>query len=524
MFYPCTDPAEPRLALRLLRKTQPDRPVLPIADDGGRNLRHNRYDRHPRSRLPIGCRNIPPVIPRWGAGMRWLSRLLLAIAAALVIAEPPVCADELLFSSPAGERDPLTEPAAVFVFGDPPPAPPVYLEEALLTEDPSADLPSADVAALLQRLDELEQRDSMQTTLLESLDNQLKKQKEAEQAKKDADARKPTIKWSAQFQADTYWFNQDQRSHATFGDIDNGEAFRRARFGLFGDYGPTEYRVEMDFALAGRPSFLDVYGGIHDLPVIGRVRVGHFFEPFSLERYTANRFVTFMERALTDQAFAPARNLGVAANRTYCDEQGTWAIGLFRSDSDNFGDDVGDKFESAVTGRVTFLPYYDEASKGSRYVHIGAAYSYRAPNNDLARFRAQPEARLGAVVVSNVPFFVDTGNIPADSYQLVGLEAAWVCGPFSVVSEYMGAPVNSKNSGGLYFDGWYAQASYFLTGEHRPYRKENGTFDRVMPLREFIRYSRDKEIECGPGAWEIAARVSQLDLNDGPSRAATSRT
>ena len=113
----------------------------------------------------------------------------------------------------------------------------------------------------------------------------------------------------------------------------------------------------MDFALAGRPSFLDVWTGLRDVPYLGRVRVGHFFEPFSLERYTPNRFTTFMERALPDQPFAPVRNLGVMANDTYLDERGTWAVGFFRSDSDVFGDDVGDEFEHALTGRLTYLPW-----------------------------------------------------------------------------------------------------------------------------------------------------------------------
>lgn len=429
--------------------------------------------------------------------MRSQWRFLFRVACAILVACGASDADEP-FETPV----PTTiDPTAVFLFEEPAPLPPAGIAGSASAEE------------LLQRMLQIEQHDAEQASLLQSLDEQLKKQKEAEQAKKEADAKKPTIKWSAELQVDTYAFNQDQRSQATFGDIENGEAFRRARIAMLGDYGPTEYRLEMDFAQPGRPTFLDVYAGVHDLPLIGRLRAGHYFEPFCLDRQTSNRFTTFMERALVDQAFAPARNTGVAANNTYLDERGTWALGLFRSDSDNFGDDVGDKFESAVTGRATFLPFFDEAT-GSRYVHIGAGYSYRAPNNDLARFRAQPEARLGATL-PNVPFFVDTGNIPADSYQLVGFEAALVCGPFSVVSEYIGAPVNSKNDGSLYFDGWYTQASYFLTGEHRPYRREFGTFDRVMPHREFIRYSHDKEIECGPGAWELAVRVSQLDLNDG---------
>lgn len=331
----------------------------------------------------------------------------------------------------------------------------------------------------------------------------------------------PTVNWAGQLQADFYAFNQDAASVANYGDIENGEAFRRARLGAFGDYGPSEYRIEMDFALVGRPSFLDVWAGLKDVPGLGRLRVGHFFEPFSLERYTSNRFVTFMERALPDQPFAPARNMGVMATDTWLDQRGTWAVGLFRTDSDVFGDDTGDEFESALTARVTYLPWYDEASDGREYVHLGFGYSLRDTNADQVRFRAQPEARLGSTT-PNVPFLVDTGNVPAESYQLVGLEAAWVNGPFSVVSEYYAVPVNAApttTADCLFFQGAYAQTSYFLTGEHRPYRRQNGTFDRVIPRRDFLRYrgpAKDKCVEVGPGAWEVAARVSGLDLDDGP--------
>lgn len=426
----------------------------------------------------------------------YLARSVLAAAALF----------NLQGASALGEN-PFADPGSVFLFEDPPLAPPADLAE---TAEPAGDLD-----ALLLRLSELETRDAAQTGLLRSLDEQLKQQKAQEQAKKEADAKKPTIRWSAQMQADWYGFNQDDASKATFGNIENGEAFRRARFGLFGDYGPTEYRVEMDFALANRPSFLDVFAGVHDVPVLGRVRAGHFFEPFSLERVTPNRFLTFMERSLIDAPFAPARNMGVMAHNTYLDERGAWGLGYFRSNSDPVGDDVGDNFESAITGRVTYLPYYDEATNGERLVHLGLGYSARGADEEQVRFRTQPEARIGAAT-PNVPFFVDTGPIPADSYQLVGLEAACVCGPFSLQSEYMLAPVDSQNDGSLCFQGWYLVGSWFLTGEHRPYRRDIGVFDRVIPHEEAVRYDADKRFACGPGAWEIAVRISQIDLNDGP--------
>jgi phosphate-selective porin OprO and OprP len=376
---------------------------------------------------------------------------------------------------------------------------PVWLNEYDETAagETFADAPwAAEITALRERIDQLEAS--------------------AKEVKAKSEV-KPEVNWTGQLQADFYWFNQDEASKESVGDIQNGEAFRRARFGMWGHYGPSEYRIEVDFALQGRPSFLDVYAGLHDLPLLGRVRVGHFFEPFSLERLTPNRYVTFMERALPDQAFVPARNMGVMANNTWAEDDGTWGLGVFYTDSDVWGDSERDSPGCSLTGRITFLPWYDQNCPDARYFHMGASGSYRGSFNDQVRFRAQPEARLGSAV-PNVPFFVDTGFFAAESFSLLGVETALVDGPFSLQAEYMHVPVESNQWGGLAFSGWYAQATYFLTGEHRPYLKEYGIFGRVKPLRDFVRYSSDGCVSRGPGAWEVAVRLSHLDLNDNEVR------
>src|SRR5690606_16204002 len=63
------------------------------------------------------------------------------------------------------------------------------------------------------------------------------------------------------------------------------------------------------------------------------------------------------------------------------------------------------------------------------------------------------------------------------------------------------------------FDGYYAQLGYFLTGETRPYRNASGIFDRVKPRRNF-----GWKEDSGWGAWEVTARYSEIDLNDGGIR------
>jgi phosphate-selective porin OprO/OprP len=85
-----------------------------------------------------------------------------------------------------------------------------------------------------------------------------------------------------------------------------------------------------------------------------------------------------------------------------------------------------------------------------------------------------------------------------------------VYGPFSLQGEYMYSDVDSAwTFGDLDFDGWYAYASWILTGEHRPYSTDSGTFGKIKPKNPW-------NLEKGHwGAWELAARYSTLDLNSG---------
>ncbi|MCP5057436.1 MAG: hypothetical protein GY937_12025 [bacterium] len=60
--------------------------------------------------------------------------------------------------------------------------------------------------------------------------------------------------------------------------------------------------------------------------------------------------------------------------------------------------------------------------------------------------------------------------------------------------------------------GAYVQTSLFLTGEQRCYVRASGRWGRIVP---------EKEIDWGQrqlGAFEVAARFSHLDLNDGDAR------
>ncbi|MFM8414265.1 MAG: OprO/OprP family phosphate-selective porin [Planctomycetota bacterium] len=333
---------------------------------------------------------------------------------------------------------------------------------------------------------------------------------------------KPTLEFGGQMQADTVYFSQDPESIAAVGDLQDGSQFRRLRLVARGrTWRQLQYALGVDFALANQPAFLDNYLEANDVPWVQNLRVGHYFEPFSLERVTQNRNNTFMERSLVD-TFAPARNMGVMAFGWADSELATWQIGTFRTNSDNVGNDSFDSGQ-ALTMRGTWLPFYDEASDGRSYLHLGAAYSYRATQNNQVRFRNTPEIRKAQPIGSPsanpgtppfAPIFVDTGNIPADAFQLFDPEFALILGPVSLQAEYACAFVDQIDGPPLFFNGSMAQLSWFLTGEHRPYDRKAGIHTR-MPIRdEFFLLRSGRGKRWGLGAWELAARFSNITLND----------
>jgi len=289
---------------------------------------------------------------------------------------------------------------------------------------------------------------------------------------------------------DWVWMDSDD-----FDGFDDGVEFRAARFFTSGTiYDTFGFKLEVDFA-GDKVTLKDAYVAFKDVPVLNAVKVGHFKEPFRLEELTSSRFITFMERSVSN-LFAPGRNTGVMAGSPVLDNRMTWAAGIFRETSN------GKKFQSddgyAVTGRLTGTPWYQD--KGEKLVHLGAAASFRTNHAETVEFAEAPEMHLA-------PDVLDTGDIHSDEQARFGLEGAVVVGPLAFQGEYMHATVDRDAGGSLDFGGFYAQAGYFLTGEHRVYDPKSGSFKRVHPKRDFRKSG-------GVGAWEVAARYSHLDLSD----------
>ncbi len=273
--------------------------------------------------------------------------------------------------------------------------------------------------------------------------------------------------------------------------LGNGTEIRRARLEaegiMYSDWG---YEFGVDFAGADadiKDAYIEYRGSWPST-----LKLGQFKEPFSLEELTSSRYITFMERALPN-AFAPGRNIGMG----YQSRGEGWitAIGLF---GEAFDDDVANEGDEGwgVTTRVTYAPWRD----GRKALHLGAALSVRTANDDNeVKFDSRPESHVTDVK------YLNTGDITdVDTVSLLGLEAALVKGSWSLQGEAIQAQV-SRSSGlaTLDFSGWYVYGSWFLTGESRMYKAKKGSFGRIKPTGD-------------SGAWELALRLSSLDLTDGP--------
>jgi phosphate-selective porin OprO/OprP len=149
--------------------------------------------------------------------------------------------------------------------------------------------------------------------------------------------------------------------------------------------------------------------------------------------------------------------------------------------------------------------------------------SHRDPVNDQVQIRIRDNIRNAPFPL--LPLIANTGLLNSSSQDLFNLETAAVMGPWTFQAEYTanvvrGASVAATPTtpggpplGNLFFQGYYAEAMVFLTGESRTWNTKNFFFNRVIPKRPF----RLKRTDCEPGgwgAWELAVRYSFIDLSN----------
>lgn len=356
---------------------------------------------------------------------------------------------------------------------------------------------------------------------LATVEAQLKRRDEADKKAAENAAKKFVLRPFGRIHIDAAAFNQSAANRATVGDAHNGVDIRRARLGCEGEgFDIFFYRFDLDFvtfdqSTLTRPIIADAYLDTLDLPNIGNLRTGHFREPFSLERLDSTHDLPFLERSSVVNALTPFRNIGLMAFNWNEAETATIAYGLFNENTNDYGENNRDQTGLAGTCRATWLPWYDEAS-GRGLFHIGGSYSYRhLGGNHQRRFAITPEVQLKEGLSFRTPSFVDTGLLSIGNYHVAGTEFNLMLGSLAVQGEYILASGQQTNGQTFFFQGGYVEAMYWLTGENRNYNRKLALHGAVTPFSNFFRVRTEEGVETSWGAWEAAARISTIDLNDG---------
>tara|TARA_B100000029_G_scaffold343168_2_gene335576 strand:- start:677 stop:1777 length:1101 start_codon:yes stop_codon:yes gene_type:complete len=287
----------------------------------------------------------------------------------------------------------------------------------------------------------------------------------------------PTFEWGGRIQADATAFDNDKFSYNA------GTEIRRGRLFVGGDLSSRwEWRIQYDFA-PDDPELKDGYIR-YNASENSRITIGNFKQFSSLEEITSSNHITFTERSLLN-ALVTSRRTGIGYQRW--GENYNFAASTYTHGANNKvrGDGVASRFV-----------YRPEIGGADTLFHLGINVARETPGGDRLRLRARPESHQDDHRI------VNTGNIEGvDSYNKLGFESAFVNGRFSAQAEYVRQNLDRELGPDLSFDGYYAYVSYFLTNDTRPYSSSNAAFDRVRPSNS-------------GGAWELAARVSHLDLNN----------
>ena len=170
-----------------------------------------------------------------------------------------------------------------------------------------------------------------------------------------------------------------------------------------------------------------------------------------------------------------------------------------------------------ILGRIAYRLWSNGVSNiqigGSASRLLKVAENAASGGAHVLTLEDQPEIRVDGNRL------VSTGAIPAKGGALWGLEGAGNIRNFAISGEYYNFGIDRDTgctgciaAGDPAFSGWYVQASWILTGQTKVYQPNatNNNMGTFANPRIVAPFTLDGP---GWGAWEVAGRYSDLDLN-----------
>jgi len=170
--------------------------------------------------------------------------------------------------------------------------------------------------------------------------------------------------------------------------------------------------------------------------------------------------------------------------------------------------DTGEQL--GAVGRATYQLLQDRDY--SFHVGVDAGGLLKPPSVNGVRtitLSDRPELRVDPTVILNTGALGTTAN-PVKNAAVYGVEAAAAYENLFIQGEYYWIAVDRDGLATNNFGGGYVEGSWTITGEHRAYNPERGAYLSIVPAHPFAPW----DDEFGPGAFELAARYSTVNLND----------
>ena len=294
--------------------------------------------------------------------------------------------------------------------------------------------------------------------------------------------------------------------------LSNGINARRARIGVAGTAaGGWSYAFiydggnSQDTTAKGIETAQIVYGGIKGVAL----EVGYSNTFFTLDQSTSGNDLLFLERA-TPSDIATAFNTGDfrsnAGVRLFSDRYwlGAYVTGPASGDSHTLTAERFGAFQRAAY-QVLKGPDY------SLHLGVGVDELFQGPNSgngtpDTLSLSDQPELRIDPTALLNTGTIGTTAH-PVTGGYVLDLESAATFKGLTWQGEYYHYQVDRQGVTDASFDGGYGQVAWALTGETHKYNPQAASYYRIVPRHPFSLK------DGGLGAWEIAGRVSYIDLN-----------
>ena len=290
-----------------------------------------------------------------------------------------------------------------------------------------------------------------------------------------------------------------------FADRDNSNLeatnseLRRARLGFQGRIAPIKYKLELDFANSGTASWKDVWLSYNKKNDLGEwfIKVGQHHVPFGHATISSSKYKPLMRRPLFGDGPQTSRAFGIAyrqdANRWFF-HTGAF-IPALGTGSDETGEGTTDRMTYAL--RIGGQPFFKDKT---HLTHAAISYQHEEFSGDTF---SNIDNSLLSHVGDGDALVANFGAITDDS-NAYNIELISVWGPFHGVFEYVAWDVSDPN-GDADLSAWAVDVGWFLTGESMKYKA--GAFSGIKPKAPIGK--------GGWGAWQITARLENMDLTDG---------